>query len=411
MFVIADLEKQKYPIKVWLESKEDLEGECLRQAHNLSKLPFLHKWISLMPDTHAGMGMPIGGVIAAENVIIPNAVGVDIGCGMAFLQTNIKAKHITETQTKSGSLLQCMIGDILRNIPVGFAHHKQKQPCQSVDEALGNLDRYRFAENLIPEIEAAYFQVGTLGGGNHFIELQEDDNGYVCIMVHSGSRHLGHKICSHFHTSARELNRQWKSAVPDEYRLAFLPTDTEQGQAYINYMNMALAFAHENRASMLEKVKEIFTRWCEKALSLTPEYSSLINCHHNYAALENHYNKNVWVHRKGAIRAREGELGIIPGAMGSYSYIVMGKGNEESFHSCSHGAGRRLSRTRAKESFSVEEVLRDLKETGVVLGKHKKNDVAEEYKLSYKDIETVIANELDLISIVKRLSTLGVVKG
>ena len=411
MFVISDLKDQKYPIKVWLSNRDDIEGECLRQVHNLSQLPFLHKWIALMPDVHAGMGMPIGGIIATNDVIIPNAVGVDIGCGMAFLQTNIEAKQITDTMTKSGSLLQCIIGDILRNIPVGFTHHKEKQECKTCDDALGNIETYKFAENLIKEIEDGYFQMGTLGGGNHFIELQKDDDGYVCIMLHSGSRHLGNKICNHFHNVARECNKKWHSSVPDEYRLAYLPTDTDKGLSYISYMNMALAFARENRAKMLDKVQEIFTRWCEKTLNCTPEYSNSINCHHNYAALETHYGKDVWVHRKGAIRVRNNESGIIPGAMGSYSYIVSGKGCEESFHSCSHGAGRRLSRTKAKETYSVEEVIRDLKDIGIVLGKNKKSDVAEECRFSYKDIETVIANELDIINIVKRLSTLGVVKG
>lgn len=411
MFVVSNLKEQKYPIKVWLENAKELEEECLRQAHNLTQLPFLHKWVALMPDTHAGMGMPIGGVIATDNVVIPNAVGVDIGCGMAFIQTNIEAKLITDTQTKSGSLLQCIIGDILRNIPVGFSHHKERQECKAADEALNNLDKFKTAEKLIKEIEASYFQVGTLGGGNHFIELQVDEEGLVGIMLHSGSRHLGHQICNHFHAVARELNKKWKSSVPDEFRLAFLPADIEEGQAYINYMNMALAFAHENRGQMLERVKEIFSRWCSKTLHIIPEHSTLINCHHNYASLENHFGKNVWVHRKGAIRAREGELGIIPGAMGSSSYIVAGRGCEESFNSCSHGAGRRLSRTRAKETFSVEEVLRDLKETGVVLGKNKKSDVAEESRFSYKDIERVMTNQSELIKIVKKLSTLGVVKG
>ncbi len=411
MFVISNLEGQKYPIKIWLSGIEDMEEECLKQAHNLSRLPFIHKWVALMPDTHTGMGMPIGGVIATDGVIIPNAVGVDIGCGMAFLQTNIKAELIKGTMTKSGSLLQCIIGDILRNIPVGFAHHREKQECKSVDEALLNIEKYRLAPQLIPEIEDGYYQVGTLGGGNHFIEIQEDDEGYICIMLHSGSRHLGHQICNHFHNTARELNKRWRSSVPDEYRLAFLPVDTREGRGYIDFMNMALDFAQENRDKMLEAVKVIFTRWCDKLLNCTPEYSNLINCHHNYAALENHYGKNVWVHRKGAIRAREGQPGIIPGAMGSYSYIVSGRGSAESFHSCSHGAGRRLSRARARETYSVEEVMVDLKESGVVLGKNKKSDVAEECRFSYKDIETVIANEADLIDVVKRLSTLGVVKG
>lgn len=410
MYVISDLKDQKCPIKVWL-SEGSIEEECLNQAANLSRLPFTHKWVALMPDTHMGMGMPIGGVIATEGVIIPNAVGTDIGCGMAFVQTNIRSEELTKTQTKSGALLQCIIGDILRNIPVGFAHQKKPQESSVLKKAMDTPELYTFAPNLVPEIEDGFYQLGTLGGGNHFIELQEDESGFVCIMLHSGSRHFGHKICSHFHNAARERNRKWYSIVQDEYRLAFLPVDTNVGKAYINYMKLALDFAHENRDKMMTQVQQIIDRWCTKILDIAPIFTDYINCHHNYAALEHHYDKDVWVHRKGAIRVREGEIGIIPGAMGSNSYIVKGKGNNESFHSCSHGAGRRLSRTKAKQTYSVEQVMTDLNSTGVILGKRNKKDVAEECRFSYKDIEEVISNELDLITPIKKLSTLGVVKG
>ena len=410
MYVISNLENQRHPIKVWLPEGA-LEEGCLEQARHLAELPFIHKWVALMPDTHQGMGMPIGGVIATEGVIIPNAVGVDIGCGMAFVQTGIPAAALTETQTKSGSLLQCIVGDILRNIPVGFAHHQKPQHSRVIDEALGNIDQYAAVPGLIPEIEAGHHQIGTLGGGNHFIELQQDEAGYVGIMLHSGSRHFGLKICNHFHQAARGLNSRWFSSVPDEYRLAFLPVGTDEGQGYIRYMNLALDFARENRDRMMEKVQEILAQWTVKVLGVTPAFSDYVNCHHNYAALEHHYGKDVWVHRKGAIRAREGEVGIIPGAMGSASYIVEGKGNPESFASCSHGAGRRHSRKKAMEAFSVEQVMVDLKESGVVLGKHNKSDVAEESRFAYKDIEEVISNELDLVTPVKKLQTLGVIKG
>ena len=230
-------------------------------------------------------------------------------------------------------------------------------------------------------------------------------------MLHSGSRHFGLKICNHYNDIAKALNRKWHSQVPEEYRLSFLPVDTEEGQGYIRYMSLALDFARENRARMMERVQEILIRWCDKALGIAPAFSGFINCHHNYAALEHHYGRDVWVHRKGAIRAREGDVGIIPGAMGSKSYIVEGLGNPESFESCSHGAGRRYSRTKAMQTFSVDEVMNDLNEAGVVLGKHSKRDVAEECRFSYKDIEEVIANETDLVRPVKQLSTLGVVKG
>lgn len=411
MYTIYNEQNNHYPIKVWLNETDILEEGCLTQATNLSNLPFIHKWVALMPDTHMGKGMPIGGVIATDGVIIPNAVGVDIGCGMAFMQTNIEAAFLKETTTPNGSLLQGIIGDILRNIPLGFKHHNNPQNSAAIDTALADTAPYAFAKDLIPEIENGYYQIGTLGSGNHFIELQEDENGRVAIMLHSGSRHLGHQICKFFHAVAREHNQKWFSLVPDTYQLAFLPVHSIEGQSYIQWMNLALSFAKENRDHMLHRITEIIDKWVTRFGAARPEYSNFINCHHNYAALEHHYGKNVWVHRKGAIRARQGDLGIIPGAMGSYSYIVEGKGNPESFTSCSHGAGRLMSRSKAKESFSVEAVINDLKNCGVVLGKNSKADIAEESRYSYKDIDTVIANELDLITPVKKLRTIGVVKG
>lgn len=364
-----------------------------------------------MPDTHAGKGMPIGGVIATDGVIIPNAVGVDIGCGMAYMQTNINADLLKNTNTANGTLIQGIIGDILRNIPVGFQHHRQKQASAVIDEAMNNMDQYAYAERLLPEIEDGYYQIGTLGGGNHFIELQEDDKGMVGIMLHSGSRHLGHQVCRFFNDIAKEHNKRWFAEVPAEYQMAFLPVDTKEGQAYIDWMKLALDFAKENRARMIKDITALFEKWVNRTIGCQVEYSNYINCHHNYADIEHHYGKNVWVHRKGAIRARKGDIGIIPGAMGSYSYLIEGQGNPESFHSCSHGAGRVMSRTKAKGSFSVEMVMNDLKNCGVVLGKNNKSDVAEESRYAYKDIDTVISNELDLIAPTKKLRTIGVVKG
>ncbi len=371
MFVLHDKAVNGMPIKIWLENKEDIEESCLEQANNLSRLPFIHKWVALMPDTHTGMGMPIGGVIATDNVIIPNAVGVDIGCGMGFIQTDIEVEALKSVTTGNGTLIQAMIGEILRNIPVGFSHHKVRQQSRVLDEAIRNLDMYQVPE-LIHEIEDGYYQIGTLGGGNHFIELQEDEDGKLCLMLHSGSRHFGYKICNHFHETARDLNNRWHSDVPASYRLSFLPIDIKQGQSYINWMNLAMDFAYENREHMMQNVVAVIDKYTRKYFGQTPDYSMPINCHHNYAALENHYDKNVWVHRKGAIRAREGELGIIPGAMGSYSYIVQGKGNPESFFSCSHGAGRRMSRKKAIKSFTIENVVLDLKNRDVVIGKRSK---------------------------------------
>lgn len=399
------------PIKIWQSGIEAIDDKCLEQAKHLASMPFIHKWVALMPDTHAGKGMPIGGVIACEDVVIPNAVGVDIGCGMGCVQTDIKADSLRETMTGSGTLVQQICGEILRNIPTGHSHHKTAQHSEVLDRAMAQLELYEDDNELIPQIEDGYFQAGTLGGGNHFIELQQDEEGMICIMLHSGSRHFGHSVCTHFNAIARDLNAKWHCAVDPEWNLPFLPVDTQEGRRYLAWMQLSMDFAYENRALMLRKVKEIFTEKVEKYLGVTPVFSNEINCHHNYAALENHYGKNVYVHRKGAISAREGELGIIPGAMGSYSYLVKGRGCEESFMSSSHGAGRKYSRTAAVNTFSVEQVICDLKEKNVVLAKNRKSDVAEEARFAYKDIDDVMANQQELTEPIKKLFTVGVVKG
>ena len=400
-----------YPIKIWLEKEQDLEESCLEQALHLAQLPFLHKWVCLMPDTHTGMGMPIGGVIAAKGAVIPNAVGVDIGCGMAYVKTSIPVKALKETMTGSGNLVQGIVGDILRNIPVGFAHHKTPMPCYTLDRAMEELSLYEADSELLGQLEAGYSQLGTLGGGNHFIELQEDEEGFLSVMLHSGSRHFGKSVCDYFHQKAREQNCRWYSQVPDEYRLAFLPVDTPEGRQYLNWMNLSMDFARENREKLMLAVKAVLEKWIGRYTDLELKYEEEINCHHNYAALENHFGENVWVHRKGAVRARKGELTVIPGAMGSYSYVVRGLGNPESFCTSSHGAGRAYSRRGAMEAFSCEEVMVDLKNQGVILGKKNKKDVAEESRFAYKDIDRVMENQKDLVEPVRRLRTIGVVKG
>jgi len=410
MFVIAN-EDMKYPIKVWLENEKQMDDICRRQAGNLANLPFIHKWVSLMPDTHAGKGMPIGGVIATNGVIVPNAVGVDIGCGMAFVSTNIKVDEIKDVVTGNGNLIQAMIGDIMRNVPLGFAHHKHPQMSYTMDKANEEFELYEPDGELLGQLEAGYFQIGTLGGGNHFIEIQADDDGFLGIMIHSGSRNFGNQVCTYFNYIARDLNAKWFSNIPEDSRLSFLPVDTKEGKQYINWMNLAMEFAYENREKMLLAIKAVFEKWIGKYTDCEIEYSCEINCHHNYAALENHYGEDVWVHRKGATRAREGELAVIPGAMGSYSYVVKGCGNLESFCSSSHGAGRRHSRTAAMKEFTTENVMLDLQKQGVTLGKHNKADVAEESRFAYKDIDFVMSQQSDLVIPVKRLKTVGVVKG
>lgn len=401
----------KSPIKIWLDDISQLEENCLEQAFHLSQLPFIHKWVCLMPDTHAGKGMPIGGVIATKDVIVPNAVGVDIGCGMDFIPTDVHIDDIRGIQTGNGTIIQAMIGNLMRTIPLNMERYKTPQESKVLDQAKQEMEKYAENEELLPLIEDGYFQVGSLGGGNHFIELQEDQEGYLCIMIHSGSRHLGKQICDYFHEKARELNKRWFSEVKEEYRLAFLPVKEKEGQQYIHWMNLAMDYAFENRARMLDKTCTIVNEIIQKHTGHTVQFGQEINCHHNYAALENHYNANVWVHRKGATRVREGELAVIPGAMGSYSYVVEGKGNPESFCSSSHGAGRSYSRKGAMNTFSVEQVMVDLKEQGIVLGKRKKTDVAEECRFAYKDIDQVMLQQGDLVTQIRKLKTVGVVKG
>lgn len=399
------------PIHIWCASAEQIEDSCMEQALHLAKLPFAAEHIALMPDTHTGKGMPIGGVLACEGVIVPNAVGVDIGCGMGFVQTNIPVKLLRETMTGSGSLLHNIIGNILRGIPTGRAHYKTPQPSAVLDRAHGELDKYEADAELLPFLESGYYQVGTLGGGNHFIELQEDEDGMCCIMLHSGSRHFGNEVGQYFNRLARALNQKWYASVPSEWGLPFLPVDTDEGKRYLNWMQLSMDYAFENRAVMLAKVKEIFSTYVEKYTELTPAFSDEINCHHNYAALETHFGKDVWVHRKGAVRAAAGELAVIPGAMGSYSYVVRGLGNPESFCTSSHGAGRKYSRTTALEQFRVDTVMNDLKAQGVVLGKLNKQDVAEECRFAYKDIDEVMEQQKDLVEPIKKLFSVGVVKG
>jgi len=407
----VEYDQTKLPIKMWLDN---IEEGAMNQARNLANLPFAFKHIALMPDCHQGYGMPIGGVLATENIIVPNAVGVDIGCGMAFVQTNIPAELLRETETGQGNLAHVIINNIMRSVPVGFNHHKEKQESKCIDMALKYGDeKLSYACDLLSNLETAYFSMGTMGGNNHFIELQEDDNGMVAIMLHSGSRSLGKKICDYFNHKAVEINARWFSSIPKEWELAFLPVDSIEGQSYITWMNLAQEFAMENRQQMMDiSIANLFHSVAKYVDSgITFEQSIKVNAHHNYATIEHHFGKNVWIHRKGAIRAREGEFGIIPGAMGSSSYIVEGLGNKNSFMSCSHGAGRRMGRKEAGRQFTVEATLTDLKAKGVILGKHKKGNVAEECLGAYKDIDEVINNELDLIKPIKKLKTIAVIKG
>jgi tRNA-splicing ligase RtcB len=386
---------EKRPIKMWLDNIED---GALQQAKNLANLPFTFKHIALMPDCHMGIGMPIGGVIATKNVIIPSAVGVDIGCGMCYIQTNI---HIDQLSKTALTRIKNTIKD---RIPVGF-----KRRITPYDkEFLGNTmhETSKISHPVIwNEMQAAQYQLGTLGGGNHFIEIQKDKNGFIGIMIHSGSRNLGKKVADYHIKIAKNLNKQWYSSVPEEYQLPFLPMNSNEAKIYRNEMDFCVEFALKNRKIMMEIIKDIITQEI-----LPVEFDEMINIAHNYAAFENHFNSNVIVHRKGATRARSGEIGIIPGSQGTASYIVEGLGNPESFCSCSHGAGRKMSRTKAKTELNLEEQKKILDDQNIIHDMTTQNSL-DEAPGSYKDIDVVMENQKDLVKIIKKLKPVVVVKG
>lgn len=387
------------PIKYWAERKNDFEEGVWEQAFNLAGLPFAYKHIALMPDAHQGYGMPIGGVLATERAIIPNAVGVDIGCGMRAVRTNL-------LRIDSDALKRIMRG-IRKRIPTGFNHHDEKQ-----DEGyMPDTCPCELSQVVYAQYESARKQIGTLGGGNHFIEIQQEetDDKYIWIMIHSGSRNLGYKVAKFYNDLAQGLNELYFSRVPKKHQLAFLPVGSEDMENYIEEMQYCVAFAEANRALMMRRIKEIIV----DAFGSDGDFvlfSNEIDVPHNYVVRENHFNKNVWVHRKGAIRARKGDAGIIPGSQGTSSYIVEGLGNPESFCSCSHGAGRVMSRTQARESLNLEEEKKLLSDKGIIHSIRNKKDL-DEASSAYKDIDTVMENQKDLVKIKVKLNPLAVIKG
>ncbi len=383
---------QSKPIKLWLD---DIEDGALEQAKNLANLPFLHKWVAIMPDSHQGYGMPIGGVIACDKVVIPNAVGVDIGCGMCAIKTSL-----TEINTET---LKKIMGEIRKAIPVGFDHHKEMQDFELMPKAGKSL--IDFYPVVYSQYDSALKQLGTLGGGNHFIEIQKGNDGHVWIMIHSGSRNLGFKVAKHYNDIAKKINKQWFVSVPEKYDLAFLPIETDEAKNYMTEMQYCVDFAYANRKLMMDNVTNIFCKYFQNV-----EFDDMINIAHNYAAWENHFNKNVIVHRKGATLARKGTIGIIPGSQGTKSYIVEGLGNKDSFESCSHGAGRTMGRKQACRTLNLKEEITKLDDQGIVHGIRHQNDL-DEASGAYKDISVVMDNQGDLVKILVELIPLGVIKG
>ena len=383
----------RLPIKHWL-AFEDIDDECLNQAIHLSNLPFAFHHIALMPDCHSGYGMPIGGVLATDDAIIPNAVGVDIGCGMIAIRSNlhnISKEEITK-----------ILAIARKTIPVGYEHHTTKQMVDDEGAKLFVSARNHQSPVIREEMERAQYQVGTLGSGNHFVELQKGSDGLIWLMVHSGSRNVGKRVCDYYNQRALSLNAKWGTKeVPKEWDLAFLPLEKEIGREYISAMEWCMAFAELNRQLMMERILNIFTK------VTGGQGEREIQTRHNYAAQEEHFGKNVWVHRKGAIRMRKGEEGIIPGSMGTPSYIVEGLGNPESYCSASHGAGRRMSRSAANKTITEQEAQEAME--GIVHGRF--YGKYEEAPQAYKNIENVMKWQKDLVKPIVKLQPLGVMKG
>jgi len=386
------IETEKVPIKSWCNHPE---GGALEQVKNLANLPFTFKHVALMPDTHEGFGMPIGGVLATHGHVIPNAVGVDIGCGMCAVRTSIESIHLNH--------LKDILEQIRRSVPVGSQHNKL--PCDDSMMPTEEVTSRQEYPVIYAEYASAKRQMGTLGSGNHFIEIQMGSDGRIWIMLHSGSRNLGKKVADYHNGIARKLNDQSPFPIPSNWDLASLPWDSYEGQRYLREMNYCLEFARLNRMKMLEKIKQAFTDNIHKI-----SFDDPVNIHHNYAALEEHFGQQVVVHRKGATSAREGQIGIIPGSQGSKSFIVVGKGNVESFVSCSHGAGRKMGRKQAIRELNLEQETKAMERKGILHAVKSKQSL-DEAPGAYKDIDVVMKEQDDLVQIAVKLEPLAVVKG
>lgn len=397
-------------VKAWTKGVP-FEAEALAQVRNAASMPFIHKWVAVMPDVHKGIGATVGSVIPTKNAIIPAAVGVDIGCGMMAVQTSLDANDLPDDLKKIRNIIE-------EACPHGFftnkraGHNKGGWNENRIPDLVKNkwnaLDEgYKWLEEKYPKISVnkhPLSQIGSLGGGNHFIEVCLDEADRVWIMLHSGSRGVGNRIGRYFIELARKDMEKWMINLPDR-DLAYFPEGTEHFDDYFAAVSWAQDYARANRESMMSNLVDALRKY-----SGLPEFSTdkmAVNCHHNYVERENHFGENVLVTRKGAVRARKGDLGIIPGSMGARSYIVRGKGNEDSFCSCSHGAGRVMSRTAAKKKYTVKDHIKATE--GVEC--RKDSSVIDEIPMAYKDIDAVMEAQKDLVEIVHTLKQIVCVKG
>ncbi len=389
-----------FPIKLW---PDDLGNEELKQLQNIARLPFIHSHIAVMPDAHLGIGCTIGSVIPTKKAIIPAAVGGDIGCGMMAVHTNWQADKLPDNLADIRSSIE-------RTIPLGVGQGYKENAVfkKAVTRFVDPTALEKFLEQSDPEnlwnLKAPRWrrQLGSLGSGNHFIEICLDENDAVWVMLHSGSRGVGNQIARKFIEQAKEEMRVHHVNLPDK-NISYLSEGTKNFQDYIDAVEWAQQYASLNRRFMMDV---IFAELDHYLPGIRP-LKEVINCHHNYVEKENHFGEDVYLTRKGAIRAREDDLGIIPGSMGAKSYIVRGKGNPESFHSCSHGAGRKMSRTQARKTFSLEDL--DRQTQGVELNKRK--SILDEIPGAYKDIDHVMQLQSDLVEVIHTLKQVVCIKG
>lgn len=385
------------PVKVWTR---DIDLASIEQLRNVARLQFVFHHIAAMPDVHAGMGATIGSVIATKGAVIPAAVGVDVGCGMLAVPTNLMKEEFNDRA------LEVLMKEILNRVPVGREQRDKaqirNQICEPFAEGLADILGQE-PDMLKPMVKSDWrAQMGTLGSGNHFIELAADEENKLWIMLHTGSRGVGNTMASFFIKRAKELSKANGEILPD-INLASLKEGTDEFNLYMKAVDWAQAYAMANRQEILKDVLEAIQ-------VLRPEAQlkgEIVNCHHNYVAQEKHYGEMVWVTRKGAIRAGLGEKCIIPGSMGARSYIVEGLGSEESFCSSSHGAGRKMSRTEAKKHFTVNDLKKQT--DGVVC--RKDEGVLDEIPSAYKSIEEVMQNQSDLTRTLHELKQVLCVKG
>jgi len=394
------------PIKAWVRGVP-FEAEARQQLLNVARLPFVHGWVAAMPDVHWGIGATVGSVIPTVGAIIPAAVGVDIGCGMMAVQTSLVASDLPES-------LQGLRSSIERSVPHGRSvkhgardkgswHEPPEHSLEAWAELAPGFERIASKHKAIKNSNHLV-HLGTLGTGNHFIEVCLDTEQRVWVLLHSGSRGVGNRIGSYFIELAKKDMQAMLGNLPDQ-DLAYFEEGAQHFVDYVEAVEWAQRFAMANRALMMESALQALRR----TPGIPPFRADLmaVNCHHNYVARELHFGEQVYLTRKGAVSARAGELGIIPGSMGACSYIVRGKGQVQSYSSCSHGAGRALSRTKAKQAFSLEDHARATAHVEC----RKDKDVLDETPGAYKCIDKVMEAQKDLVEIVHELRQVVCVKG